>query len=365
MVSRLLVVHPHLTVKGGSERLTKILVEELSKLGIDIYLVTASTDQEWFSKELSPQVTTLKSSSDVAREMLTVLTAYEPDTVLVMIQEPYYCYIAKRAREEVATCMYVHFPLDEEISEENLEEYTKYSRYPHLTAKCLNYVDKVIVNSRRTGLAVKFLWGFEPYVVYPCIDSKFFSTEPPLGSDREPTILYVGRFTTLKRHDFLALIFPLVKREVPSARLVLTGYVDPRHREYYEHVKAIVDELQDRYRDVELIPSPSEETLLELYHSARVYVHPRIGEHFGLAPLEAMSQGVPVVVRAPTGLAEVIEHGREGYLAWSDYELVKYLIHVLKLSREEWFKLQYAAYLTAQRFHPKTFAEAMLKVLRS
>ena len=366
MLNKLVIVHPHLTVKGGSERLTRVLVHELHNLGVDVYVVTSDVDTEWFSSE---DVRVIRISRDettnyaVARAMALTIEAINPDVVLVMIQEPYYCYVAKTFKEDVITCMYVHFPLDEEISEENIDEYTKFFRYPHLTANCLKYVDKILVNSRRTKLAVKFLWGLDAEVVYPCLDPIFFTTQPPLGTEREPTLLYVGRFNTLKRHDFLILTFPLIKEEVPNAKLVLTGYVDPRHREYFEYVRSVVEKIQDKCKDIELIPTPSEEKLLELYREAKVYVHPRVGEHFGLAPLEAMSQGTPAVVRAPTGLSEVIEHEVHGYIAWSDLELVKYVVHVLKMDRENWSKLQLRAYECAQRFKPKVFAENIIKVL--
>lgn len=59
-------------------------------------------------------------------------------------------------------------------------------------------------------------------------------------------------------------------------------------------------------------------------HLARadVYVAPAVLESFGLAALEARCVGVPVVGFATSGVADFVEHGREGLLGTTDAELL-------------------------------------------
>jgi glycosyltransferase involved in cell wall biosynthesis len=45
-----------------------------------------------------------------------------------------------------------------------------------------------------------------------------------------------------------------------------------------------------------------------------VYVQPSLGEPFGIAALEAMTASLPVVGTSAGGLAELVEHGRTGWL---------------------------------------------------
>jgi glycosyltransferase involved in cell wall biosynthesis len=45
-----------------------------------------------------------------------------------------------------------------------------------------------------------------------------------------------------------------------------------------------------------------------------VYVQPSLGEPFGIAALEAMAAGLPVVATSAGGLPELVEHGRTGWL---------------------------------------------------
>jgi glycosyltransferase involved in cell wall biosynthesis len=50
------------------------------------------------------------------------------------------------------------------------------------------------------------------------------------------------------------------------------------------------------------------------YGAADVLLHPSEMESFGLAPLEAMACGVPVLAYRVGGLPEVVDDGRSGYL---------------------------------------------------
>jgi len=59
-----------------------------------------------------------------------------------------------------------------------------------------------------------------------------------------------------------------------------------------------------------------------LLSASDVFVLPTVRESFGIAALEARCAGVPVVAMRASGVAELIEHGREGLLAGSDVELV-------------------------------------------
>jgi hypothetical protein len=52
----------------------------------------------------------------------------------------------------------------------------------------------------------------------------------------------------------------------------------------------------------------------ERWAGARVYVQPSRSEGFGLATVEAMASGLPVVATSAGGLADVVDGGRAGLL---------------------------------------------------
>ena len=54
--------------------------------------------------------------------------------------------------------------------------------------------------------------------------------------------------------------------------------------------------------------------LLRLFHDADVFALPSLGECFGIASVEAMSAGLPVVASDAGGTADIIEDGRNGII---------------------------------------------------
>ena len=64
------------------------------------------------------------------------------------------------------------------------------------------------------------------------------------------------------------------------------------------------------YDDVE----PNTDRLRSLYHRADAFVLPSRSECFGLATVEAMAAGLPVITSDVGGAADIVDHGRNGYL---------------------------------------------------
>lgn len=62
--------------------------------------------------------------------------------------------------------------------------------------------------------------------------------------------------------------------------------------------------------------------VVDLLHSADLYVAPAIRESFGLAALEARCAGLPVVGHAVSGMTDFIRSGTEGLLCASDADMV-------------------------------------------
>ena len=63
------------------------------------------------------------------------------------------------------------------------------------------------------------------------------------------------------------------------------------------------------------------ERIPALFAEADAFVLPTRIESFGIAALEAMCAGLPVLARRDTGVEDFVEHGRNGLLGRSDREL--------------------------------------------
>ncbi|MEM1709792.1 MAG: glycosyltransferase, partial [Sulfolobales archaeon] len=113
---------------------------------------------------------------------------------------------------------------------------------------------------------------------------------------------------------------------------------------------------------VDRVLTPTE--MMKYYRTAKVYVHLRIGEHFGMAPVEAMSQGAIPILPERSGLAEVVTSGRDGFVANNDDDLLKYVMSVLKMPKNELTEIRKFAYRRAWYFNPDRFAKEVIHYLK-
>jgi glycosyltransferase involved in cell wall biosynthesis len=115
----------------------------------------------------------------------------------------------------------------------------------------------------------------------------------------QPTALYVGRISVEKNLDVLVRI----AEKRPNLRLIIVG--DGPHR------KA----LQERLPRAEFPGFLTGEALSRTYASADVFLFPSRTDTFGNVVLEAMSSGLPVIVSDEMGPAELVQEGKNGFVA--------------------------------------------------
>jgi N-acetyl-alpha-D-glucosaminyl L-malate synthase BshA len=125
------------------------------------------------------------------------------------------------------------------------------------------------------------------------------------GRGRPPLVVHVSNFRPVKRVDDVVRVFAEVRRTLP-ALLLLVGDGPERSR-----VEAQVREL-GLSRFVCFLGKQLE--LATVIAHADVFLLPSELESFGLAALEALSAGVPVVATRVGGVPEVVQDGVTGFL---------------------------------------------------
>lgn len=157
------------------------------------------------------------------------------------------------------------------------------------------------------------------------VDASNWST---LAGPRDPhrvVIANVGRLAARKRPAQLLHVLRQVRAAVPSqirmeASLVGDG---PLRASLQRYVNRHAMQGWVRLHGM-LTPLEVGRVLAD----ADIYVAPATLESFGIAALEARCAGLPVVGHAECGIAEFIEHGREGLLGHGDADLVRHLAHL-------------------------------------
>lgn len=132
-----------------------------------------------------------------------------------------------------------------------------------------------------------------------CCDRKQFA-EPG-----EKLLCHISNFRPVKRVMDVIDIFERIQKEVPSRLLLIGEGPDTmlvRRAVKKNGLEGKVSFLGSQHRVEDILP------LTDLF------LVPSEEESFGLAALEALACGVPVIGSSGTGLVEVVDHGRDGFL---------------------------------------------------
>ena len=164
---------------------------------------------------------------------------------------------------------------------------------------------KVIAVSYKTKTQLVEKYGVDPKkieVVYNAVEHNFNTPATATQKKRHKTVLFLGRMTRQKGPDYFLQAAKKILAVESDVKFIMAGKGD------------MVDELKELAEDLEihrrviftgfLKKSETE----KVFRAADVYVMPSVSEPFGIAPLEALSHDVPVIISKQSGVAEVLKH---------------------------------------------------------
>ncbi len=125
----------------------------------------------------------------------------------------------------------------------------------------------------------------------------------------DAVVIHVSNFRPVKRVDRVLETFIKI-RECVNARLVMVGHGPDRAA----LERSVAN--QDLSDSVQFVGERHD--LIALLSSADLFLLPSAQESFGMAALEAMACGTPVVAARVGGLPEVIDDGQTGFLCDED-----------------------------------------------
>lgn len=186
--------------------------------------------------------------------------------------------------------------------------------------------DQIFVVSEIWKDILRSDYGVAPVVVPNGVDvARYRRADPEMvaglrdrvGATERPLLLAVGGIEPRKGSDTLvAALAELVRSRTPTPVLaILGGHSFQDHRAYRERVLATVAPLGlTMGTDIVELGSVPEDEMAAWYAAADVLTFPSVKEGFGLAALEAMAAGTPVVTSDLPVFREWMVPGRDALL---------------------------------------------------
>ena len=199
---------------------------------------------------------------------------------------------------------FVHFPYFAVSNEKSIR--AKLRKIIHIAS--LTLCKMVLVNSNFTKavlcsisrrLCRKTVVLHPPLAIEPIKLEEFLETL----NNREPVVLTVSRYSREKK---LELVIEVARR-VPEAKFFIVGSLSDKR--YYEELKELVERYE--LNNIHLLVDAPFGELQRLRRKAKIYLHTMPYEHFGIAIIEAMSQGLVPVVHKSGGTWYDILRGRD------------------------------------------------------
>ena len=188
--------------------------------------------------------------------------------------------------------------------------------------------DAVFVVSYPTRSIVQERYGVNPeksHVIYNGIENGNGEHESsiPMIRKGEKVVLFMGRITMQKGPEYFIHAAKRVLEKMRNVTFVMAGSGD--------QTEAMMDlarkeGIQDKLIFTGFLRGKEVD---RVFRMADVFVMPSVSEPFGIAPLEAISHDVPVIISKTSGVAEVLHHALKVDF-WDVDAMANKIIAVLK-----------------------------------
>lgn len=144
------------------------------------------------------------------------------------------------------------------------------------------------------------------------IDTQIFKPNPNckyrdhIAPQGEKILIHISNFRPVKRVPDVIKIFDKVNKEVPAKLLLIGDGPDRFECEQLCRQLNITDKVKFLGK---------QEAIVDILNASDLFLLPSQSESFGLAALEAMSCGLPVITSSVGGLPELIKHNECGFIA--------------------------------------------------
>jgi len=182
-------------------------------------------------------------------------------------------------------------------------------------------------------------------------------------NEDERIVLFFGSIRKYKGLEYLIRAFPAVASSIKNCRLIIAG--EPLYGEFL--YQRLIDKLGIREKVILCFKFIPMREISVFFNASDVVVLPYIEcTQSGLVQL-ALSFGKPVVATRIGGLPEVVEEGKNGYLVppGDEFELGKAIVKLLSNNEALNEMSRYALYLSETKYSWSKIAKEAIKLYES
>ena len=289
------------TTFGGGERHLADLSHALSDLKHDVY--AASVPGSPLSAELSflPEGRTLALSPRNYLKNLTALAAFVRAHDIEIVH-------AHAARDYHVGAMAVR------LASRGRLVLTRHTLFPlrRINRHVLSNAGRVIAVSEAVAESLRqngVIESSKITVVHNGIDIDRFARAR--AGDVPVVVGTVGHLAPIKGHDVFVRAAALISARRPEVQFVVIGEDKSPQMHHRRSLESLISELG--LKDIVATPGWQDD-MPAVLSSLTVFVSAARSEPFGLAIVEAMAAGLPIVATASEGASEILEDGRTGKL---------------------------------------------------
>jgi glycosyltransferase involved in cell wall biosynthesis len=362
------VIHGDFNPCGGAERLALVTMKTLLEMDIDIELTTLKTPnitklENTYGKNLVSimeyvkQINIINIMEELGRQQqndqdynydITINTngdaapyyhrSFSKHTAITYCHFPSTKYhiesrnieylktdLGMRAEEDPDVFLDNNDSTYEDINAYNLQEYQTRLQFSNKVGRkrtkqeCFQLIEygylnlmkssTVITNSEFSRRAIANAFGLEnSYVLNPPIDIEIFQRVALIANghnEKNHTVIVISRIAPHKQIENAIKLAKILKDKKIGKEMKIVGNLYKYYFDYYSELKRMVVDLGlADYIQFEI--NASLDTLIRIMRESGVYFHPMIGDHFGMAVVEAMSAGLIPVVANKGGPSEFV-----------------------------------------------------------
>jgi len=330
-MAKFLIVHPNLNIYGGGERVCHHIIKSLVAHDQQVELLTFDFDENKYGEimgeklpsaitvhtlgnqniiEAKPPLSVYKRRQKIMRLIKKYKTTAQYDYIFsTQIFSVFETALFDKTHKNMA---YVHFP---EIIY-NYERFKRHKRlylwlYKKMLERHIGKLTLLFCNSNYTKTMTQKYWRqfniSEPIVIYPPVETQFWSDKPL--DKRVNRVVYVARFVPHKRHEILKQL----ATAFPQLDFISIGLLRDTEQAWFDNFS------RDLPINYTLKTNLPEKELIAILQNSTIYVHLMEGEHFGIAPMEAMASGCVTLVHNSGGSGEFVP----SEFRWESFEDLK------------------------------------------